>query len=142
MALPPITPRDQLQRLVDLGRKTWRYWWLVVVFAVVGGGLSLAFALTRPRAYQSWATLFYQERIQSQLLSPGREEVAQRNIGDCYRELLLARNQLDQIIVDPALDPFPQERDPEVKIEKLRLAVHLEAHGANVFRIVFTDSDP
>jgi uncharacterized protein involved in exopolysaccharide biosynthesis len=142
MALPPVTPRDQLQRVVDLGRKTAHYWWLLALFAVVGGGLSLVFALTRPRAYQSWATLFYQERIQSQLLSPGREEIAQRNIGDRYRELLLARHQLDQITVDPALDPYPQERDPEVKIEKLRLAVRLEAHGANVFRIVFTDSDP
>ena len=142
MALPPITPRDQLQRVLDLGRKTGRYWWLIALFAVVGGGLSLVFALTRPRAFQSWATLFYQERIQSQVVSPGREEVAQRNIGDRYRELLLARRQLDQIIVDPALDPYPQERDPDVKIDKLRLAVRLEAHGANVFRIVFTDSDP
>ena len=142
MALPPVTPRDQLQRLLDLARKTARYWWLIAVFAVLGGGLSLVFALTRPRIYQSWATLFYQERIQSQLLSPGREEVAQRNIGDRYRELLTARHQLDQIIVDPALDPYPQERDPEVKIEKLRLAVRLETHGANVFRIMFTDSDP
>lgn len=142
MALPPITPRDQVQRVLDLVRKTGRYWWLIAVFAVVGGGLSLVFALTRPRTYQSWATLFYQERIQSQLLSPGREEVAQRNIGDRYRELLLARRQLDQIIVDPGLDPYPQERDPDVKIDKLRLAVRLEAHGANVFRIVFTDSNP
>jgi uncharacterized protein involved in exopolysaccharide biosynthesis len=142
MALPPITPRDHLQRLIDLGRKTWRHWWLIAVFAVVGVGLSLVFAYTRPRAYQTWSTLFYQERIQSQLLSPGREEVAQRNIGDRYRELLLARNQLDQIIIDPALDPFPRERDPDVKIDKMRLAVRLEAHGANVFRINFTDSDP
>ena len=142
MALPPITPRDQVQRLLDLGRKTGRYWWLIALFAVVGGGLSLAFAMTRPRNFQSWAILFYQERIQSQLLSPGREEQAQRNIGERYRELLLARHQLDQIIVDPALDPFPQEKDPDVKIDKLRLAVRLEAHGANVFHIVFTDSDP
>ena len=131
-----------MQRLVDLGRKTGRYWWLIALFAVVGGGLSLAFAMTRPRNYQSWAILFYQERIQSQLLSPGREEQVQRNIGERYRELLLARRQLDQIIVDPALDPFPQEKDPDVKIDKLRLAVRLEAHGANVFHIVFTDSDP
>jgi uncharacterized protein involved in exopolysaccharide biosynthesis len=142
MALPPITPRDQLQRLIDLGRKTWRHWWLIAVFAVIGAGLSLAFAVTRPRAFQTWATLFYQERIQSQLLSPGREEVAQRNIGDRYRELLLARSQLDQIIVDPVLDPYPHEHDPDIKIDKLRLAVRLEAHGANVFRIAFTDTDP
>jgi uncharacterized protein involved in exopolysaccharide biosynthesis len=131
-----------LQRVLDLGRKTGRHWWLIAVFVVIGGGLSLVFAVTRPRSYQSWATLFYQERIQSQLLSPGREEVAQRNIGDRYRELLLARPQLEEIIVDPNLDPYPQERDPDVKIEQLRKAVRLEAHGANVFRIVFTDTKP
>jgi uncharacterized protein involved in exopolysaccharide biosynthesis len=142
MALSPITPRDRLQNLVDLGRKTWRYWWLVAVFAVVGGGLSLAFALTRPKAFQSWAVLFYQERIQTGLLSPNREEVVQRNIGDRYRELLLARGQLEQITMDPALDPFPKERDPDLKIDKLRLAVRFESRGANAFRITFNDSDP
>ncbi|HEX7836111.1 MAG TPA: hypothetical protein VF469_01545 [Kofleriaceae bacterium] len=142
MALPPITPRDHLQRLIDLGRKTGRHWWLIALFMVVGGGLSLVFAATRPRIYQSWSTLFYQERIQSQLLTPNREEVAQRNIGDRYRELLLSRPQLEQITDDPNLDPFPQESDPEIKFEKLRLAIRLEAHGANVFRIMFTDSDP
>src|ERR1041384_4829033 len=91
MALPPVTPPDQLQRVLDLIRMKAPYWWLIPVFAVLGGGLSLVFALTRPRNYQSWATLFYQERIQSQLLSPGREEIAQRHIGDRYRELLLPR---------------------------------------------------
>ena len=40
MALPPVTPRDQLQRLLDLARKTARYWWLIAVFAVLGGGFA------------------------------------------------------------------------------------------------------
>src|SRR5882724_7327285 len=141
MALSPITPRDRLQRLADLCRKTWRYWWLIGVFAVVGGGLSLAFAITRPRIFQSWATLFYQERIQSQLLSPNREEIAQRNIGDRYRELLLARKQLSQIINDPTLDPFPRDMDPELKLDKLRQAVHFGSRGAMAFRIEYIDSD-
>jgi uncharacterized protein involved in exopolysaccharide biosynthesis len=142
MALSPITPRDRLQRLVDLGRKTWRYWWLVAVFAVVGGCLSLAFALMRPRVYLSWATLFYQERISSQLLTPGHEEMATRNIGDRFRELLLAHPQLNQILADPTLDPFPNESDEEVKVEKLRLAIRFAARGASAFRIEYKDSDP
>lgn len=142
MALTPITPRDRVQKLVDLARKTGRYWWLVAVFAVAGAALSLAFAVTRPKKFQSWATLFYQERIQSQLLSPGREEAATRNIGDRYREILLARPQLDQIIADPALDPFTHENDPELKIDKLRLAIRFVSRGASAFRIEYTDSDP
>jgi uncharacterized protein involved in exopolysaccharide biosynthesis len=140
MALSQITPRDRLQRLADLGRKTLRYWWLIAVFAVVGGGLSLAFAMLKARNYQSWATLFYQERIQSQLLSPNREEINQRNIGDKYRELLLARSQLAQIVNDPKLNPFPADEE-DVAIDKLRDVVKFEARGNNAFRIVYADSD-
>ena len=141
MALSPVTPRDRLQRLADLGAKTLRYWWLVALFAVVGGALSLAFAFLSPRHYQSWATLFYQERIQSSLLS-NREEVVQRNIGDRYRELLLARAQLEQIINDPQLNPFPNVTDPDLAIDKLRNAIRFESRGANAFRINYTDGDP
>jgi len=142
MAISSITPRDKLQRLADLGRKTLRYWWLIAVFSVVGGGLSLTFALVRARNYQSWATLFYQERIQTQLMSPNREEVAQRNIGDRFRELLLARAQLDQIVSDPKLNPFPEEPDPEVAIDKLRQLIRFEGRGTNAFRITYNDQDP
>ena len=142
MAISQVTPRDRLQGLVDLGRKTMRYWWLIAVFAVVGGALSLTFAILREKKYQSWATVFYSERIQSQLLTPQREEIAQRNIGDKYRELLLARAQLDRIVSDPALNPFPDEEDKDVAIDELRQAVKLEIRGGNVFRIVFTDTDP
>jgi len=142
MALSAITPRDRLQRLVDLGRKTLRYWWLIALFAVAGGALSLAFALLKARSYQSAATLFYQERIQSNVLAPNREEVAQRNLGDKYRELLLAREQLQPILADDSLNPFPHEAEPERALEKLREAIKLEVRGGGVFRIVYGDADP
>ena len=141
MALVQVTPRDRLQRLVDLGQKTMRFWWLVAVFAVVGGGLSLAFAVFKSKTYQSWATLFYQERIETQLMTPNREEQVQRNIGDRYRELLLARAQLSQVLADPKLDAFPDVSDPDEKIEKLREKIKFEARGANTFRIVYNDPD-
>src|SRR5262245_57984243 len=131
MALTPITPRDRLQRLVDLGRKTARYWWLIAVFAVAGAALSLTFAMMRQKKYISWSTLFYQERIQSSLLSPGREEAATRNIGDRYRELLLARPQLEQIISDPSLDPHPKENDVDLKLEKTRLQIRFVSRGGS-----------
>jgi polysaccharide biosynthesis transport protein len=141
MAVTTMTPRDKLQRIVDLGRKTRRYWWLVVIFAVGGGALSLAFALIRPKNYQSYSVLFYQERIRSSLLS-NREEVVQRNIGDRYRELLLARGQLAQIINDPQLNPFPDEDDTELAIDKLREKIRFESRGANAFRITYSDTNP
>ena len=142
MAISTVTPRDKLQRLVDLAQKTTRYWWLVAIFAIVGGTVSLGFAMLRPKKYQSWATLFYQERIQTQLLTPTREEIAQRNIGDKYRELLLARAQLEKIVTDPTVNPYPKVKDKDLAIDMLRNAAKLEVRGGNVFRINFTDDDP
>ncbi|HEY1552025.1 MAG TPA: hypothetical protein VGG28_29565 [Kofleriaceae bacterium] len=139
MALASITPRDRLQRIVELAKKTLGYWWLIGAFALVGGALSLTFALTRPRRFESSAVLFYQERIQSSILSNRQEEV-QRNLGDRFRELLLARGQLAQIVADPKLDPYP-DIDPELAVDKLRQAVKFESRGGNNFRIVYDDSN-
>jgi uncharacterized protein involved in exopolysaccharide biosynthesis len=140
MALATITPRDRLQRLVDLGRKATRFWWLVAVAGFLGGLLSLGFAMTRGRKYESSAVLYYQERIQSSVLS-GRQEEVQRNLGDRFRELLLARAQLRKIIDDPKLSPY-EAMDPELAVDKLRNTVKFEGRGGNNFRITYTDSDP
>ncbi|MEO6777590.1 MAG: hypothetical protein ABI467_31980 [Kofleriaceae bacterium] len=140
MALAPITPRDRLQRLVDLGRKTTRYWWLVAIAGFLGGALSLGFALTRGHRYESSAVLFYQEQIQSSILS-NRQEETMRNLGDRFRELLLARPQLFVIIHDPKLNPFPG-MDPDLAVDKLRTAVRFESRGGSNFRISYSDTDP
>ncbi|MDB4958392.1 MAG: lipopolysaccharide biosynthesis protein [Myxococcales bacterium] len=141
MALAPITPRDRLERLVDLGRKTLRYSWLIAVFAVGGGALSLVFALTRARSYTAEAVLGYEEKIQSSVLS-NREEAVNRFLGDRYRELLMARPQLIQVIEDPKLNPYPDIADPSLALEKFRQAVKFDSKGGANFKITFTDTDP
>ncbi len=141
MALSPVTPRDRLQGLVDLGRKAFAYWWLVAIFTVVGGGLSLAFAMTRGRVYQSWSTLLYDDQSQASVVQ-NRVEIGVRNVGDRLRELLFARAQLLPIINDPKLNPFPPGTDPEIAVEKLRTAIRFDPKGANAFRITYSDSIP
>ncbi len=141
MALSPVTPRDRLQGLVDLGRKAFAYWWLVAIFTVVGGGLSLAYAITRGRAYQSYATLQYDDVAQASVVQ-NRIEVGVRNVGDRLRELLFARPQLLPIINDPKLSPFPAGTEQEAAVEKLRAAIRFDPKGANNFRITYSDSDP
>jgi len=139
------TPRDRLQRLVDYVVRARRYWWLVAVFVVLGGALSVAFAMTRPQQFESTSVLFYQERIQSSILQGRDAATVQRNIGERYRELLLARSQLAKIIEDPALNPLPDEladHGVEAAVEELRLAIDFQVRGSNTFRIVYRDTDP
>lgn len=143
MEISTVTPRDRLQKLGDVARKAVRYWYVMALFVVLGVGVSFAFAMTRPRVYQSWATLFYQERIASTLFT-GRAEEVQRNIGDRYHELLMAHSLLENITNDPKVNPYPQipVDDQDLAIDKLRLAIRWETRGANAFRITFSDSDP
>jgi uncharacterized protein involved in exopolysaccharide biosynthesis len=139
------TPRDRLDRLVDYGRKARRYWYIVAGAIALGGVLSVLFAVTRPPKYKSWSLLFYQERVQSSLLQGREVAQQQRNIGERYREILLSRDLLAQVVSDPALNPFPDELAKDgvdAAVEELRTLVALESRGANAIRIVYTDSKP
>lgn len=139
------TPRDRLDRLVDYVRKARRYWWIVAGAIALGAILSVVFAVTRPPKYKSWSTLFYQERIQSALLQGREADQQQRNIGERYRELVLSRDVLAQVVQDPAVNPFPDELAKDgvdAAVEELRKSVALESRGIYAFRITYTDTQP
>lgn len=145
MALVPVTPREKLDRLLQYVVRARRYWWLAAGLIVLGGALSVAFAMSRPRVYQSAAVIFYQERIQTSLLQNRDVSTMHRNIGERYRELLLARSSLAEIVRDPALNPFPDvlAKDGEdAAVEELRLAIRFAPRGASTFIISYQDSEP
>jgi uncharacterized protein involved in exopolysaccharide biosynthesis len=139
-----VTNLDRLDRLVDYFRKATRYWWLVGGILVLGGILATLFAQSRPRRYQTWSVVFFQERIQSTVLR-GSPEVSSRNIGDRYRELLASQSLLRQIIDDPKLNPYPEllaKEGPDAAVEALRLSTSFQSRGTSAFRITYIDEDP
>jgi uncharacterized protein involved in exopolysaccharide biosynthesis len=138
-----FTPRDRLGRLGDFGKKALRYWWLVPAFLVVGAALSVFFAMRVKPKYQSWSVIFYQERISTSTMLGRQAEQVQRNIGDRYREMLLARNLLVQVIEDPKVNPLPKvvaAEGVDVAVDELRQAIKFEAKGTSAFRVIYTDS--
>lgn len=143
MAIGTTTPRDQLDRLLAFLRRSMRYWWLVGIITFVGGALVAALALRAKPKYLSEAKLFYNERISSSLLQ-GRDVIQQtRNLGDRYRELLLARPQLTKIITELQLLPEVVDGDGmEVAIEELRQLIQFRVRGTNMFHIQFTYENP
>jgi len=145
MALTPASPRDKLDRLLQYVRRARRYAWLVVALIVLGGLLSVVFAMTRPKVYQSGAVLYYQERIQTSLLQNRDVSTMHRNIGERYRELLLARSSLTEIVRNPKINPFPElvaTEGEEAAVEELRALINFVPRGANTFVITYKDSDP
>lgn len=113
---------------------------------MVGAVLSVLFAKTRPKMYRSSATLYYQEHIQTSLLQ-NRSDAATltRNIGERYRELLMARSSLVEIVRNPEVNPYPDilaADGEEAAVEELRMSVDFRPRGANTFVIGYTDKDP
>jgi uncharacterized protein involved in exopolysaccharide biosynthesis len=141
---PSITPRDRLEHLLDYVRRAFRYWWVAAGLIVVGGALSVLYAVKKKPTYDSQAVLVYQPRIQSVVLAGRDAETQQRNIGDRYRELLLSRKNLTSIVTDKTITPFPDavESDKvEEAVESLRVAIAFDSRGANTFRITYSDPD-
>ena len=145
MALTPgATPREKLDRLLQYVVRAKRYWWLVAGLVVLGGALSVAFAMTRPKMFQSGAVLLYQEKIQTSLLQNRDVSTMHRNIGERYRELLLARSSLVEIIQDPKINPFPDvvaSDGEDAAVEELRQQINFSPRGANTFVITYKDSN-
>ncbi len=140
-----LTPRDRLGRLVDFGHKALRYWWLLPIFFVLGAGLSVFFALKIQPKYQSWSVIFYQEKISSSMMQGRQVEQAQRNIGDRYREMLMARSLLAHVIEDAKVNPYPELAKAEgndAAVDALRSSIKFETKGMAAFRIVYTGTNP
>lgn len=138
-----LTPRDQIERILDILRRATRYMWLVVVVTVVGGGLSVLFALSRPQQFESETVLLYREMI-SQSVLQGREIMQSNNVLSArYKEMLLARSNLVEVIRKFKLFPDLVEDEGEVSAsDELRTRVSFRDKGAGTFRIAYKGDTP
>lgn len=138
-----LTPREQIERILDLVRRAARYGWLVVAITAVGGGLSVLLALSRPHQYESETVLFYRELI-SQSVLQGREVVQSSNtLSARFKEMLLARSNLVQVVKKFNLFPDVVERDGEVAAaDLLRMRISFRDKGAGTFRISYKGDTP
>jgi uncharacterized protein involved in exopolysaccharide biosynthesis len=138
-----LTPRDQIERILDILRRATRYMWLVVVVTVVGGGLSVLFALSRPQQFESETVVLYREMI-SQSVLQGREVMQSNNVlSSRYKEMLLARSNLIEVIRKFKLFPDIVEDEGEVSAsDEVRTRVSFRDKGAGTFRIAYKGDTP
>ncbi len=138
-----LTPREQIERILDLVRRAARYGWLVVAITAVGGGLSVLLALSRPHQYESETVLFYRELI-SQSVLQGREVVQSSNtLSARFKEMLLARSNLVQVVKQFKLFPDVVDGDGEIAAaDLLRMRISFRDKGAGTFRISYKGDTP
>jgi uncharacterized protein involved in exopolysaccharide biosynthesis len=138
-----LTPREQIERILDLVRRAARYGWLVIAITAVGGGLSVLLALSRPHQYESETVLFYRELI-SQSVLQGREVVQSSNtLSARFKEMLLARSNLVHVVKKFNLFPEVVASDGEVAAaDLLRMRISFRDKGAGTFRITYKGDTP
>jgi uncharacterized protein involved in exopolysaccharide biosynthesis len=143
MAVRNDTTRDQLEKLLDVLRRSLRYLWLAVVIAIVGTALSVVFALMRPHEYESEAVLLYREMISQSMVQNKEIHVASSAMSSRFRELLLSRQNLARVIEEFALYPDIVEDDGVVAAaDHMRTKVGFRDKGSGTFRIAFRGATP
>lgn len=137
------TPRDKLDKLLAFSRRALRYWWLVALVTIVGGALSALLALASQPRYMSEARLLYNERISSTLLQ-GHDVIQQtRNLGNRYREMLMARQQLAKVVAAFGLfGGVVAEEGMDAAIEELEEHIDFRIRGTGMFHIQVIFPDP
>jgi uncharacterized protein involved in exopolysaccharide biosynthesis len=139
----PQTIRQQADRLLALLRHAARFWGSGLFLLLIGMGIAMAVAVTRPRIYRSEALILYQERIAASAL--GREEGGEsaRRVGLRLRELVLSRTRLEQLIKE--FDLYPQtvdERGMAEAVDLMRTKVGFKAREGDTYALSFEAEDP
>ena len=143
MAIGTATPRDQLDRIIAFVRRAMRYWWVVALVGMFGGVMGVMLALKAKPKYVSEAKLLYNEKIQSSFLGDRNMVQRTKNLGNKYREILLARPQLGEVITELGLLPKVVEADGlDVAIDELKPLIKFRVRGTSMFRIQYTSNDP
>ena len=140
MSVPVRTTRDQLMRLMDIMRRSLRYWWLVGAVVVVGASLSVVYALRQPQLFESETVLLYQEKMSRSVLQ-GREVLdSNRKLAGRYREMVMSRTNLAAIVDEFKLFQEvveDEERGTVAAAEILRTRIKFRDRGAGTFRISY-----
>lgn len=137
------SPRDQLEALVALAKRTLRRWWVIAAFAGIGMGASVWIALNGNNLYLSETVILYREMIKSEVLYGEQQMTDRENAATRLKEVVLARPRLQSVIDE--MDLYPEvvrERGYVAAVEKLRSRIEFKAKGGDIFHISFRGESP
>ncbi len=144
MAVGSLTPRDQLDRILALLRRSLRYAWVAALIGAIGTALAIAFALSRPHKYESSTVILHRELIPTQLIQGNQGGgFGSRNIAQRFREMINAAPLLEKVISDNNLYPsLVADQGMVEAVAQMRLAIQFRAGGGGTFTITYRGSTP
>jgi len=136
-------PREQLEEALATVGRLLRYWWIVLAITAVGTAAAVAFAMTRPRTYESSTVIMHRDVIPSDLLQGNRGGTSARYMKVRFKEMLLARPLLEKVIVDSGqFDAKIKDKGIAAAVKGLRSRIMFRGKGGGTFHISFRGSTP
>ncbi len=145
MATEPHTAsaREQLDYALVVARRTARYWWIVLLVCALGTGAAVGLALYKKRSYESSTVIMYRDVIPADLVRAGSSANSARFMRSRFREMLMARPLLQQVIEEKGLFASALEsRGMAGAVELMRQRVSFDSRGGGTFHISFLGSTP
>ncbi len=143
MASAQQNPREQIEVALATAKRLLRYWWLVLGITVLGSAAAVAYAMQRPRVYESETVIMHRDVIPSDLLQGSRGQGSARYMRVRFREMLLARPLLEKVIVESKhFDNLVERRGMTTAVERLRTQITFSGKGGGTFYIAFRGSTP
>jgi Mrp family chromosome partitioning ATPase len=139
---PEPSPRERLERLRVLGKRTRGYWKGALVVAVLVAAAGTLVAWRLPRIYMSETLLLVRDAIRTGPEEDGQGLRASR-IAPKLKDLLTARSRLEGIISELKLYPSIVERRGVLDaVEEMRLHIGFRGRDSDTFLISFQSEDP
>ena len=136
------TPRERLERVVALVKRTRMFWRSTAAIAGIGLLLALFVAMHSKRAWRSETTVLYRNAIQTTRNDGDNAAARSARLGPKLRDLVYARPRLEQVIREYDLFPEKTHKSMLEAVEEMQTVVSFRARGSDSFVISFTYEDP
>jgi Mrp family chromosome partitioning ATPase len=136
------TPRERLERVVALVKRTRMFWRSSAAIAGIGLAIALVVALQSKRAWRSETTVLYRNAIQTTRNDGDTAAVRSARLGPKLKDLVYARPRLEQVIREFDLFPEKTRKSMLEAVEEMQTVIAFRARGSDSFVISFTYEDP
>ncbi len=136
------TPRERLERVLALVKRTRMFWRETAAIALVGVVIALVLALQSKRAWRSETTVLYRNAIQTTRNDGDNAAIRSARLGPKLKDLVYARPRLEEVIREYELFPEKVRKSMLEAVEEMQTVVSFRARGSDSFVISFTYEDP
>lgn len=139
------TVRDRLDRALSIVLRTRRFIVPALVCMMLGTAASVAYAMLRKRVWKSETLILYREGIKPTDIVGGDDDAGDRaqKLGLRFKEMVLSRTHLEQIIHDEKLYPeLVEERGMIDAVDEMRKHIGFRVQDGDTFGLSFEGPEP